>query len=97
MTTQDENTGLKPTSATTPDPPVVDASADITGLDKRSEDGDDSNLSLSKSKSTVSMGDDAVVELPLTAEPTAEPPIEGRGGATEQVQLGRGCERRCRR
>jgi hypothetical protein len=66
---------------------VVDASANITGLDKRSEDGDDSNLSLSKSKSTVSMGDDAVVELPLTAEPTAEPPIEGRGGATEVLPL----------
>ncbi|KAJ4174304.1 hypothetical protein NW754_004719 [Fusarium falciforme] len=79
MTTQDENAGLKPASATTPDPPVVDVSADVTGLHKRSEDGDDSNLSLSKSKSTVSMGDDAVVELP----PTAEPSIEGHGGATE--------------
>lgn len=89
MTTQDENTGLKPASVTTPDPPVVDASADITGLDKRSEVGDDSNLSLSKSKSTVCMGDDAVVELPPTAEPptseplTSEPPTEGRGDATD--------------
>ncbi|KAL6365570.1 hypothetical protein LRP88_01570 [Fusarium phalaenopsidis] len=79
MTTQDDNIGLKPASATAPDPPVVDASADITGLDKRSEDEDDSNVSLGKSKSTLSKGDDAVVELP----PTAEPPTEGRGDATD--------------
>ncbi|UPL03732.1 hypothetical protein LCI18_014666 [Fusarium solani-melongenae] len=81
MTTQDENTGFKPASAITPDPPVLDAFADITDLDKPSEDGDDSNLSLSKSKSTPSTGDDAVVELP----PTAEPSIEGHGGATEAL------------
>ncbi|KAL2683280.1 hypothetical protein Neosp_007750 [[Neocosmospora] mangrovei] len=79
MIAQDKNTGPKPTLVTTPDPPVVDASADITGLDKRSEDGDDSNVSPSKSKPTVSMGDDAVVELP----PATEPPIEEHSGADE--------------
>ncbi|RSL63297.1 hypothetical protein CEP53_004496 [Fusarium sp. AF-6] len=65
MTSQDENTSLKPASATTSGLSVVNASVDITGLD-------DINFSPSKSKSTVPMGDDAVVELPSTVKPPTE-------------------------
>ncbi|RSL69731.1 hypothetical protein CEP54_002108 [Fusarium duplospermum] len=88
MTTQDENTSLKPASATTPDPSVVNASGDITHLDKRSEDGDDGNLPLSKSNPTPSKGDDAVIERPPAAEPpTAKPPTEGCDGDDGALSL----------
>ncbi|KAJ4314361.1 hypothetical protein N0V84_008941 [Fusarium piperis] len=72
MTTQDENTGLKPAPPTTPDPPVMNASADVAGLDKQSEGRDDGDLLLSKPTSTVPTGDDVVVEQLLTAEPPTE-------------------------
>lgn len=84
MTTQDEDTGLKPVLTTTPGPTVVDPSADITGMNKRSEDGGGSSLLLSKSKSAVSTEDGAVADLPPTAaSPPAEPPTEGRGDVTD--------------
>ncbi|RSM02083.1 hypothetical protein CEP52_008224 [Fusarium oligoseptatum] len=79
---------LKPASATTPDPSAVNASADIAGLDKQSQDGDDSNLSLSKCNPTLSTGDDVVIELPPTAKPpTAKPLTEGRDGNDDALSL----------
>lgn len=72
MATQDENTDLKPASNTTPDLSVVSTSTDITSLDERCEDGEDGNPPPSKSKSIPSIGENAVVEPPLTAEPPTE-------------------------